>query len=193
MRRKMTKEKLTNIFKFRPSSHSEDYTIMATYKTAEDAGRAQVALDKLLKDMEEHAEDYDTDWSPEEAQFSTAGNQLSFEVYSAGSVDDVESVLEEAPNVEKVECYTNYQEITVTVKVPKGLTLQTAMLVLDKEESEAIKWFTRVVGSPKITEGEDGEQTYEWFYSGDEIYWDGRLSMGFEFNVDEKENWSIEE
>lgn len=189
----MVNETPVYMFKFRPSSHSEDYTIIATYKTAEDAGKAQAALDKLFKDMEEHAENYDTDWSPEEAQFSTAGNQVTFEVYSAGSVEDVESTLNEAANVEKVECYTNYQEITVTVKVPKGLTPQTAMLVLDKEESEAIKWFTRVVGTPKITEGEDGEQTYEWFYSGDEIYWDGRLSIGFEFNVDEKENWSIEE
>ena len=189
----MVNETPVYMFKFRPSSHSEDYTIIATYKTSEDAGKAQAALDKLFKDMEEHAENYDTDWSPEEAQFSTAGNQVTFEVYSAGSVDDVESTLNEAANVEKVECYTNYQEITVTVKVPKGLTPQTAMLVLDKEESEAIKWFTRVVGTPKITEGEDGEQTYEWFYSGDEIYWDGRLAIGFEFNVDEKENWSIEE
>ena len=181
------------IFRFRPSSHSEDYTIIATYQNTQDANKAQTALDKLLKDMEEHPDTYDTDWSPEEAQNSTAGNQVTFTVYSAGYVDDVESVLSKAAAAEKVDCFTNYQELTITAKVPKGLTPETAMLVLDKEEAEAIKWLTNATGSPKVSEAEDGEQTYEWFYSGDEIYWDGRLSIGFEFNVDEKENWSIEE
>lgn len=181
------------IFKFRPSSHSEDYTLIATYPAVEDAGKAQAALDRLLKDMEEHPDTYDTDWSPEEAQISTAGNQVTFAVYSAGYVDDVESVLNKAANPEKVECYTNYQELTITVKVPKGLTPETAMLVLEKEEAEAIKWLTTAIGPPKIAESEDGEQTYEWFYSGDEIYWDGCLSVGFEFRVDEKENWTVEE
>lgn len=181
------------MFKFRPSSHSEDYTLIATYPNAEDAGKAQAALDKLLKDMEEHPETYETDWSPDEAQVSTAGNQVTLAVYSAGYVDDVESVLSKAVAAEKVECYTNYQELTITVKLPRGLKPETAMLVLEKEESEAIKWLTRAVGSPKMTEGEDGEQMYEWFYSGDEIYWDGNLNIGFEFRVDEKENWSVEE
>jgi hypothetical protein len=181
------------IFKFRPSSHSEDYTLIVTYKAAADASNAQAALDKLLKDMEEHPESYDTDWSPEQAQVSTAGNQVTFVVYSAGYLDDVESVVNKVANPEKVECYTNYQELTVTVKALKGLTPETAMLVLDEEEAEAIKWFTENVGPPKIAESEDGEQTLEWFYSGDEIYWDGCLSIGFEFRVDEKENWTIEE
>jgi hypothetical protein len=181
------------VFKFRPSSHSDDFTIIATYQLAEDAGKAVDALNKLLADMEEHPENYDTDWSPDEAQVSAAGNQVNFEVYSAGYIDDVESVVNKAANPEKVECYTNYQELTITVKVPKGLTTETAMLVLDKEEAEAIKWFTETIGAPKITEGEDGEQTLEWFYNGDEIYWDGCLSIGFEFRVDEKENWTVEE
>ena len=189
----MVDDKEVCIFKFRPSSHSEDYTLIATYQAAEEAGKAKAALDKLLQDMEEHPESYDTDWSPEEAQVSTAGNQVTFVVYSAGYLDDVESVVNKAANPEKVECYTNYQELTVTVKVPKGLTPETAMLVLDKEEAEAIKWFKEKIGAPKIAEGEDGEQTYEWFYSGDEIYWDGCLSVGFEFRVDEKENWAVEE
>jgi hypothetical protein len=188
----MVDDKIVVLFKFRPSSHSEDYTLIATYQTVEEAGKAQAALDKLLKDMEEHPESYDTDWSPNEAQVSASGNQVTFEVYSAGYLDDAESVLNNAANPEKMECYTNYQELTITVKLPKGLTPQTAMLVLDKEEAEAIKWFTEKIGDPKIAEGEDGEQTYEWFYSGDEIYWDGCLNIEFEFQVDEKENWAVE-
>jgi len=188
----MTDDKIVVMFKFRPSSHSDDFTLIATYQTVEDAGKAQAALDKLLKDMEEHPESYDTDWSPEEAQVSAAGNQVTFAVYSAGFLDDVESVVEKTAKPETVNCYTNYQELTITVKLPKGLTPQTAMLVLDKEEAEAIKWLTETIGTPKIAEGADGEQTYEWFYSGDEIYWDGCLNIGFEFQVDEKENWAVE-
>ncbi|MGD6805815.1 MAG: hypothetical protein ACQCN4_02525 [Candidatus Bathyarchaeia archaeon] len=180
------------MFKFRPSSHSEDYTIIASYQTDEDAAKAQKAVDELLKDMEKQPENYDTDWSPDEAQVSTCGNQVSFAVYSAGSLDDVESALQKEAEPESLNCYTNYQELTIMVKVPKGLTPQSAILVLDTAEAEAIKWLTEHIGNPKITE-EENEQTYEWFYAGDEIYYDTYLYAGFEFHVNEKENWVVEE
>ncbi len=186
-------DKLFYAFKFRPSSHSEDYTIIATYQTDEDATKAQKAVEKLLKDMAKQPENYDTDWSPDEAQVSTCGNQVTFEVYSAGSLDDVEAALQEAADPETLNCYSSYQEVTISVKIPKGLTPQTAMLVLDKDEAEAIKWLTEHIGDPKIIAGENGEQTYEWFYAGDEIYSDDCLSMGFEFIVSERENWVVEE
>lgn len=94
---------------------------------------------------------------------------------------------------EDFECYQSYQEITVRVKVPKGLTSETAMLVLDGEEAEAIKWFKENCGSPKIIDCEDGaNQVFEWFYKGDEIYYDGTLYVGFEFYVGDRENWEVE-
>ena len=95
------------VFKFRPSSHSDDFTIIATYQTVEDTGKATDAVNKILKDMEEHPESYDTDWSPDEAHVSASGNQVNFEVYSAGYIDDVESVVRKAANPEKVECYSD--------------------------------------------------------------------------------------
>lgn len=181
------------VFKFRPSSHSEDYTVIAKYQTDEDAAKAQKAVAELLKKMETEPEKYDADWSPDDAQISTAGSQVSFEVYSAGYLDDVEAALQEVATPESLNSYSNYQEVTISVKIPKGLTPQTAMLVLDPDEAKAIKWLKENIGDPKIIADENGEQMYEWFYAGDQIYCDDCLSVGFDFVVSERDNWIVEE
>lgn len=187
-------DKLFCVFKFRPSSHSEDYTVIAKYQTDEDAAKAQKAVEELLKKMETEPEKYDADWSPDETQISTAGNQVSFEVYSAGYLDDVEAALQGVATPETLNSYSNYQEVTISVKIPKGLTPQTAMLVLDQEEAKAIKWLKENIGEPKIIDDENGEQAYEWFYAGDQIYCDDDyLSLDFDFVVSERENWIVEE
>ena len=181
------------VFKFRPSSHSDDYTLIATYKGTVRAEKAEKALKKLLKDMKDHSEDYDADWSPDEAHVSVSGKKVWFEVYTAGYLDDVESVLRKVAVPEEVECYSDYQELTVRVTVPKELTPESAMLVLEKEEAEAIKWFRENCGEPKVEDCGDGaHQTLEWFYSGDGISSDGTLYLGFEFYVGDRENWEVE-
>jgi hypothetical protein len=182
------------IFKYRPSSHSDDYTLIVTYKSAKAAEKVKETLFKMLEDMQKGANKYDTDWAPDDAHVSTDGNKVWFEVYTAGYLDDVESVLRKvAVPKEEIECYRDYQELAVSVKVPKGLTPETAMLVLDRDEAEAIKWFKQSCGLPKTFECGDGEhQTFEWFYRGDNIYSDGILYIGFEFRVDDCENWKVE-
>ena len=179
------------VFKFRPSSHSDDFTLIATYKDEESARKVEDALKRLLKDMEENIDDYDTDWSPDEASVSLDGNKVWFEVYTAGYLDDVESVIRKVAKPENIECYANYQEITVRVRIPKGLTIESAMLVLDKEEAEAIKWFIEKCGKPAIKECGDNTQILEWFYSGDEIYYDDTLYVGFEFYIGDRDNWEV--
>jgi len=166
--------------------------LIATYKDGETAKKVEDALFKMLEDMKRNPEGYDTDWDPDEAGVSHCGNQVTFEVYTAGYLDDVEALLEKVAKPQSVECYQNYQEITIYVEVPKGLSLDAATLVLDRDEAEAMKWLRRHCGEPEVLD--DGEsRIFKWFYAGDEIYYDGALNLeGFEFPVDERKNWSVE-
>jgi len=181
------------IFKFRPSSHSEDYTIIATYRDAETAKRVEEALHRMLEDMEENMEDYDTDWGPDEADVSVEGDKVYFEVYTAGYLDCVESLIRKVAKPVSVECYQNFQQLEISVVVPKGLTPETAMLVMDSDEAEVVKWLTKNCGPPQIADCGDGKhQVFKWFYRGDEIYYDGVLNVGFEFPIDDMKNWEVD-
>jgi len=181
-----------HFFKFRPSSHSDDFTLIATYKDGETAKRVKDALFRMLEDMKKNPEGYDTDWDPDEAGVSHYGNQVTFEVYTAGYLDDVEALLEKIAKPDSIECYQNYQEITIYVEIPKGLTLDAAMLVLDKDEVEALRWLRKHCGEPKVTDN-GKNQLLEWFYAGDEIYFDGSFYFdNFEFSVNERKNWAVE-
>jgi hypothetical protein len=181
-----------HVFKFRPSSHSEDYTLIATYEDEETAKKVRDALFKMLEDMKKNPEGYDTDWDPDEAEVSQCGDQVTFEVYTAGYLDDVEALLEKVAKPQSVECYQNYQEITIYVQVPKGLSLDAAMLVMDKDEAEAIKWLRKYCGEPEVLDN-GKSRIFKWDYAGDGIYSDGTLYLGgFKFPVDERKNWSVE-
>ena len=181
------------VFKFRPSSHSDDFTLIAAYKDAKRAEKVKKALERLLRDMEENMDDYEADWSPDEAHVSLDGDRVWFEVYTAGYLDDVESVIRKVAKPESVEYYLNYQEITVRVRIPEGLTIESAMLVLDREEAEAIRWFRENCGEPRVEDCGGGYQLLEWFYSGDEIYYDDTLYVGFEFYVGDRDDWEVVE
>ena len=181
-----------HVFKFRPSSHSEDYTLIATYRDEETAEKVKNALFRMLEDMRRNPEGYDTDWGPDDARVSHRGNQVTFEVYTAGFLDDVEALLEKVAKPDSIECYQNYQEITICVEVPKGLSIDAAMLVMDKDEVEVVKWLRKLCGEPEVVDKGES-QIFKWFYAGDEIYCDGTLNLGgFEFPVDERRNWSVE-
>lgn len=68
------------VFKFRPSSHSDDFTLIATYKDEESALKVGEALKKLMEDMKEHESDYETDWDPNETTINVfkANSGLKF-------------------------------------------------------------------------------------------------------------------
>lgn len=178
-------------FKFRPSSHSENYTIIAAYPSKQQAAKAQKAVEQLLEDMAKKPNNYKVDWSPDEAELLTWDDTVSFRVYTAGYLENVEVILQEKAKPSTIKYHTDYQELTISVKLPKNLTLQTASLVLDREQAKAIEWLTNHVGSPKITQDKDSE-TYVWDYAGDELYREGYLYLDYEFAVYEKDNWRVE-
>ncbi len=179
------------VFRFRPSSHSDNYTVIATYRSDRVAEKVKEALLKMLEDMRRNPESYDTDWDPDEAAVWRDGNHVMFEVYTAGYLEDVDALLRKVAKPQSIECYVNYQELTICVSVPKGLSVEAAMLVLDRDEAEAVKWLTENCGKPEIEENEK-ERILKWFYKGDEIYSEGTLYLGaLQFPVDERENWSV--
>jgi len=180
------------VFKFRPSSHSDDYTVIATYKDRRAAEKVRDALERLLDYARNNEEALDIDWSPDEARVAADGNEVTFRVYTSGYLDDVESVMRTAGSPEDVECYANYQELVVKVRLPQGLTTEAAMLVLDREEADAIKWLNDNCGPPKVTK-RGNEDEFEWHYKGNGIYSenDDDLYVGFEFSLESRRNWEV--
>ena len=66
------------------------------------------------------------------------------------------------------------------------------MLVMDKDEAEAIKWLRKYCGEPEVLDN-GKSRIFKWDYAGDGIYSDGTLYLGgFKFPVDERKNWSVE-
>jgi len=178
------------IFKFRPTSHSEDYTITATYKTKRESLNAHKKLECLLEDIKKHPSRYNVDWNPDDASFRLNAKTVVFGVYSNGDIRDIEDILSDA---EEYEVDTNYQEVTIRVKVPKGLNFEAASLILDGEEAEALKELKEVSQETKVEE--DGENRLFIFeYRGDGIFDDCQnlLLVGkVAFDLSQRDNWEV--
>jgi len=184
-----------HVFKFRPSSHSEDYTLIATYANEEDAMSVAKKLFEMLEDMERNIDSYDTDWSPDDAHVSIDGRRVIFNVYTAGYLSDVRALLEKVAEPQSLECYENYQSLTISMVVPKDLSVEAAMVVCQNEEAEAIRWLVKNCGQPKIVD-EKNMRIFRWDYCGDEIYDydEGILRLGdLQFEVHKYKNWSVNE
>ena len=173
------------LFKFRPSSHSSDYTIVAKYRTREEAEKAYRRLKWMLKH-----EEIDADWSPEDAFYALRDKTVYFSVYSNGRLDPVEDVLSDA---EDYDVYINYQELTISVEVPKGLSFEAAMLVLPREEAEMLRMLREHCEEIEIKE-EGGRRLFIFKYRGDEIYdeFDDELFLGgISLKLSDRPNWTV--
>jgi len=177
--------------KFRPSSHSEDYTLIATYKTKAAAKGAFSGVERLLEDMNTNPDDYNTDWSPESAEVSLKAGQVIFSVYSGGSPEDVEAVMKKFKPA-KLKEYEGFQEVRVTVKIPLKLTMKSAELVLDKQELQVIKWLKKEVGKPEV-EVDGEQQSLIWEYRGNGIFDYNEITIpNCELDLDGHPNWKVE-
>jgi len=187
------------VFKFRPSGHSDDYTIFANYRSDVDAIKAKKAVEQLLADIAKNTSKYTLDWSVDEAKLSICGEEVSFSVNTAGYLNEVEAALRKSVEPKSVKCRVNHQELQISVKMPVDLSLQSAMLVLDVDEVKAIAWLIEKVGSPNMSktakeddnDGDSGEQVWVWYYAGEGL-WDGDcLYLDFEFDVSQRSNWKV--
>ena len=177
------------LFRFRPSSHSDEWTIVATYPDKRKAEKAYKKLERLLEDMEKNESEYETDWRANDANCWLNGKEVFFTVYTAGYLDDIYSVLEKF-NPQKIEEYRDYQELTIKVRIPKGSTIESLALI-DEEEAKALKWLTEKCGKPKVEEDGD-DQLHTFNYKGEGIYFDPELHLGpYLINLEEKRNWEV--
>ena len=76
--------------------------------------------------------------------------------------------------IEKVQ--GNYQELSVKVKCPKHVTLETLPIILTKTEVKALRWFIAKCGRPEIEEGSTSKH-FIWRYRGSPIFFQGTLSL----------------
>jgi len=103
------------------------------------------------------------DWSFEDAFYSLRDKTVYFSVYSSGRLGPVEDILSES---EDYNVYTNYQELTISVEVPKGLNFESAMLVLPREEAEMLKVLRECCEEVEVQE-EGDRQFFIFKYRGE--------------------------
>jgi len=179
------------LFKLRPSSHSSDYTIVAKFRTEEEAEETYRKLKQLIEEMnEEDKEISGIDWSSEDAFYSLRDKTVYFSVYSSGRLGPVEDILSEA---EDYNVYTNYQELTISVEVPRGLGFESAMIVLPREEAEMLKVLRERCEEVEVEE-EGDRQFFIFKYRGDGIYdeFDDELFLGdTSLKLSDRPNWMV--
>ena len=179
------------LFKFRPSSHSSDYTIVARFRTEREAEEAYRELERLIEEMdEEDVEIHGVDWCPGDAFYRLRDKTVYFSVWSNGRLGPVEDILSEA---EDYNIYTNYQELTISVEVPKGLKFESAMLVLPREEAEMLKVLKEYCENVEVKEEVD-RRFFIFKYRGDGIYdeFDDELFLGgTSLKLLDRPNWTV--
>jgi len=83
-------------------------------------------------------------------------------------------------NPEKIKEYPAYQELTITVELPRNLPLKSVPLVLNSETAMLIKALKKTCGRPTITQNENVDQ-WQFNYAGKLVYWKCR-NKRFMFN-----------
>ncbi|MCW4008536.1 MAG: hypothetical protein NWF09_07620 [Candidatus Bathyarchaeota archaeon] len=175
-------------FKLRPSSHSDDYTIIAKYKNKKEAIKVKEALKKLLRDMEENDEKYDIDWCVYDALMQVKDCNVIFTINTCGCLDDVEAVMK-AANPSSLNIYTDYQHIIISVYAPKHVTLSALPLILSLSEAKIIGLLAKICGNPKIRETKN-RTVFSWEYMGNAIYDEWSESL-FGKPISELKNFKI--
>ena len=176
------------VFKFRPSSHSDEYTIIAKYQTVEEAKKVREAVEKVINDFDS----LDVDWTSDDAYTYCRDKEVVVTVYTAGDLDPlINSIKTIKPS--SVEYYTEYQELLIRVEVPEGATLAEAMLLFDTSEAAVARFLTENCGEPEGVKVGD-KYFLQWSYAGDGIY-DGDHVIsagGATLDVSEHRRWSVE-
>jgi hypothetical protein len=175
---------------FRPSSHSDDYSLIATFETVETAKRAMAAVGRLLKNMVDSSKGYHADWMPDEARLFRQKEVVTFAVNTAGDLKYPVAALKQW-TPKKLEEYINYQELRVTVTLPLGMNAKTAALILGRDDVEMIRWLTKHAGKPQV-KTEEKSQTLTWTYKGGGIYDDANeLHLDYVIPLANHKCWTV--
>jgi len=142
--------------KFRPSSHSEDGTIVATFKSVEDAKKA-FNLVRLRGGRRL------------ENQVAVACNDAE-----SGTLNEVREILEGC-NPSRIEDYGIHHKLVIEVTLPKQVTLKTVPLVVDRETANIVMRLVNWLGNPEeITTPKTKKLIFH--YEGDEYIFSNHIS-----------------
>jgi hypothetical protein len=181
-------------FTFRPSSHSDDYTVIGKFKTEKQAAKACEAIEKLIDNAGRKNCKLDIDWDPEDAYVANDGTEVVFNVYTAGSTDPIEDVMRKN-QVEAITLFVDMQNLTIAVALPPHVTADLVALILNHDDACAVKYLNDHCGkAKKITRA--NKTVLVWHYRGDGIYNEDedKLYVGdTEINLEEKPQWTVEE
>jgi len=182
------------VFKFRPSSHSTDYVLIATYGDEREASKAvrrlKAELRRLQKIEREDLNKYPFDWAAGDAYFYRDKHKAVFQVYSSEVPEPIKRLMEE--NAEEVTVREGQQALRIRVELPKGVSMETAPLLLDADEVNALKLLVKVAGKPKVKRVK-GSEVWEWCHIGELSYVEAlnELFYGDDFAFKLPCNWRV--
>jgi hypothetical protein len=184
--------------KFRPSSHSADLTIVATYKNTEEAKKIEKTLIRLIDEAQnDSSNDFILEFDPTETYVGRTRNRVYLYTNTDDDLPKTQSFIRENSNPQNIEAIADYQELTIYVKMAKNLVTQNQIgpalaLVLDGSEVKLLEWLTKNCGKPQTTRDNDKTQTLlKWSYRGESIYMEDENSL-LDINLDKKDKWEIQ-
>jgi hypothetical protein len=154
----------------RPSSHSEDYTIVAHHKTPELAKEGLTNLERFLRKLVRHQTKHewdtplDTDWHPSMAGLKQDGTKVVFQVYTDGFIKQIVAIMRETKPT-KVNVKSGYIAIHMWLTVPKKITMKLLPLMLNKQDAEIVTALMNQCGKPESIV-QHRKHFYRWHYQG---------------------------
>jgi len=182
-------------FKFRPSSHSTDLTIVATYKSEGEAAAGEKALLTFVEKLGKAGDNNSYDWLPDDVCVSHGGKQLFFSAETNGQLDEIEDELRFRGKPRMIQRFECMQDLTITAKFQSPQVLENASveilsLLFGAAQAKLIKVLLEECGAPK-KQVDKKRLTLTWTYLGDYAYNEDENSL-FGISLNGLENWTIE-
>jgi hypothetical protein len=165
-------------FKFRPSSHSTDYTVVATYKSKPDAIKTQKTISAFLTRAlkGKHPNFFFTegaDWFAHNSKVRRKGKMVVFTYDADKRIKYMEKLMKRGARPSKL--YWEPQKLTVHMLVPISITPETApnviAIVLNPNRAKEIAWLNQKCSKPCVEDSHNNQKHYlVWKYWGTQIY-----------------------
>lgn len=137
------------VIRLRPSGHSEDYVIVADYESKEDAERALKRLQAIMDELGERED------PPEWVSASSCKIHDTKAIVEVNFVDELPepiAIILEGEGARAVRTYEVREVIKISVKVPKGLKLEAALLLTNRGGEKILRILLERIGRPKVVE-----------------------------------------
>ena len=161
------------IWRARPSGHSDYFTIVGIFDSSENAKKAQRVLREALQEKDRWTEE---DWDQEEASLELTGAHLKFSVYTAGYLEQVFEILK-SQNPKEMREYRNAQELDVSFEFDSTEARLQDIIILLLLKHPFLQELVRD-SKARVENTKDGRKTLCTFhYYGDWIYDSGESEL----------------